>query len=152
MCARKSFGNLGDAAQNVVGFVTFGDPFPTWEAGIDFPALPSHVSHIAFCKSAPTDPLCGSVKENWPSTPWGVIDHLKEIWASVDQANMNGAQKASLASIIIALPTQAIQQLGTLGRDLINGNIRRWMLTPAHFWYGMDGSTSQASDRILALL
>lgn len=65
---------------------------------------------------------------------------------------MNTAQKSALGSLVVALPTQAVKQLGTLAKDIFNGNLRRWMLTPEHFWYGMDGSVSQASDRVLALL
>lgn len=87
-----------------------------------------------------------------PTDPAGFIDYLKQIWANVDQASMNDAQKASLGSIILELPQQAVHQLDTLVRDIANGNLRRWLLTPEHFWYGMDGSTSQAADRIVGLL
>ena len=114
--------------------------------------IPSNTEEIGFCNTAPTDPLCGRLQDNWPSTPSGVIDHLKKIWAAVDQASMNGAQKSALGSMLIQLPLQATAQLGTLAKDLFNGNLGRWMLTPAHFWYGMDGSVQAASDRVLALL
>jgi cutinase len=152
LCARKSLGNLGDAADKVVAFVTFGDPKRVWEADIDFPELPASATEISFCNSAPTDPLCGDLLEDFPSTPTAVIDHLKDIWEAVDDADMNDAQKGALVDLVVQLPQQALGQLGRLGKDIINGNLGRWMLTPEHFWYGMDDSVSKAADEIVAVL
>lgn len=123
-----------------------------WEGDIDFPELPASATEISFCNSAPTDPLCGNLLENFPSTPKAVIDHLRDIWEAVDDADMNDAQKGALVDLVFQLPKQALGQLGRLGKDIINGNLGRWMLTPEHFWYGMDDSVSKATEEIVALL
>jgi cutinase len=146
LCARKSLDRIGNAGDRISSFVCFGDPASVWEDTISFPPLPSGAADIGFCSTAPTDPLCGSVADNWPSDAQGVIDHLKDIFNSFDQASLNDAQKSALGSIIVELPKQAIRQLTTLAGDIIDGHLQRWMLTPQHFLYGMDGSVDQAAD------
>lgn len=152
LCARKSLGNLGGAGEKVIAFVAFGDPKAVWEDDIDFPQLPSGTAEISLCNSAPTDPLCGSPLDDFPSDPTGIVDYLKDVWKSVDEADMNDAQRDALGSLVLELPKQASSQLDTLAGDVIDGNVQRWMLTPEHFWYGMDGSVSKAADDILSNL
>jgi cutinase len=140
------------SAAKVIAYVSFGDPYPVWASGKKFPSIPSNAKQITFCESAPTDPLCGSLLSGWPTTATGVIDHLKKIWSNVDQAKMNSAQKSALASMIVQLPLQASKQLSTLASDIKNGHLQRWMLSPQHFWYGLDGSTTKAAEQVVAAL
>jgi cutinase len=144
--------HLNDVNNQVVAFVAFGDPVSTWRNTISFPQIPSRVSQISFCKESPTDPLCGNALQDFPSTPTGVIKYFKNMCTSFDQASLSWSQKKSVASIVIELPKQATWQLARFAKDLIAGNLHRWMLSPQHFLYGNDGSVQQASDEILALL
>ncbi|KAI9163696.1 Cutinase-like protein [Paramyrothecium foliicola] len=152
LCARKSFLHLEDPNNQVAAFVAFGDPVNTWRETISFPQLPSHVSQISLCNNNPTDPLCGKPLQDFPSTPFGIMQYFKDMCSSFDQASLNWSQKKSVASVVIELPKQAAWQLGRFAKDLVAGNLQRWMLSPQHFFYGMDGSVQKASDQILALL
>ncbi|CAH0058633.1 unnamed protein product [Clonostachys solani] len=60
--------------------------------------------------------------------------------------------KSALATMILELPKQATKQLITLASDIKNGHLQRWMLSPQHFWYGLDGSTTKAAEQVVAAL
>ncbi|CAG9947559.1 unnamed protein product [Clonostachys rosea f. rosea IK726] len=59
---------------------------------------------------------------------------------------------ASGKNMIVQLPLQASKQLSTLASDIKNGHLQRWMLSPQHFWYGLDGSTTKAAEQVVAAL
>ena len=145
-------GGLGDAANKVIAFVTFGDPIDIWSDTVTYPDVPSNIQQFSYCETSTPDPLCTNPIDSFPSDPVGFVQKLKEIWSDVDQTHMDDDQRAALGSLITELPSQATGELSQLGHDIISGHIRRWMLTPEHFWYGIDGTVSQASDDILSLL
>lgn len=130
--------------------MTFGDPIGVWEDTVDYPALPPRAKSLSYCEQTTPDPLCTDPTEDLPTDPIEFIDRLKDIWEDVDQADMNDAQKSALGDLIMELPSQAMGELGTLTDDLVNGRIRRWMLTPEHFWYGIDGTVNTAADELVA--
>lgn len=150
LCAHKSIAGLGDASSKVIAFVTFGDPIGVWENTIEFPSLPVEAKPLSYCEQTTPDPLCTDPLQDFPTDPLEFIDRLKDIWDDVDQAEMTDAQKASLGDLILELPKQALGQLGTLKSDLEDGNLRRWLLTPEHFWYGIDGTVETAADEVIA--
>ncbi len=69
----------------------------------------------------------------------------------VDLTKLNDAQKAAVSDLIIELPEQALGELGHLISDISHGDIRRWLLSPEHFWYGIDGTVATAASDIAAL-
>lgn len=86
---------------------------------------------------------------DFPKDPLGFVNRLKAVWKEVDSAHMNEAQKKALKDMAVELPKQAMKQLGKLGKDLVEGHIRRWMLTPEHFWYGIDGKVETAAEDLV---
>ena len=107
---------------------------------------------LSYCEQTTPDPLCSNPRTSFPTDPTGLIDRLKQIWQQVDSTKMNAAQKAAVADMIIQLPTQAMSELSTLASDIIHGRIRRWLLTPEHFWYGIDGTTKKAVDDLAVIM
>ncbi|KAH9902224.1 carbohydrate esterase family 5 protein [Xylariomycetidae sp. FL2044] len=148
LCARKSLGKIGDAAEKVIALGVFGDPISVWEDTVDYPAVPETMKLLSYCQSTPTDPLCGNPAEDFPTNPVLFINRLKEIWEKVDTIDMNDAQKEDLASLVIELPAQFLGQLDQLAKD-IPQHWRRWFLTPPHFWYGNDGTVETAAEDLL---
>ncbi|CAH0017888.1 unnamed protein product [Clonostachys rhizophaga] len=63
---------------------------------------------------------------------------------------------ASAAKVIAYVsfgdPYPASKQLSTLASDIKNSHLQRWMLSPQHFWYGLDGSTTKAAEQVVAAL
>ncbi|KAI5859983.1 carbohydrate esterase family 5 protein [Durotheca rogersii] len=151
LCAHKAFGELGDAASNVIALGVFGDPISAWRDTVDYPAIPKGTALLSYCETLTPDPLCTNPAEDFPRGPVAFIERLKAIWREVDAVGMNAAQKKALAGLLIELPSQAMRQLDNLATDILNGHIRRWMLTPQHFWYGIDGKVETAADDLLSL-
>ncbi|KAI2627623.1 carbohydrate esterase family 5 protein [Hypoxylon sp. NC1633] len=151
LCAHKAMGELGNAAANVIALGVFGDPISVWEDTIDFPAIPKGAKLLSYCEKTAPDPLCTDPTKSFPHDPIGLINRLKKIWGEVETTHMNDAQKEAVKSLVIELPKQALGQLGQLASDIWNGRLRRWLLTPEHFWYGIDETVKTAADDLLAV-
>ncbi|KAI1463490.1 carbohydrate esterase family 5 protein [Daldinia caldariorum] len=149
LCAHKAMGELGDAATNVIALGVFGDPVGVWQDSVDYPAIPEGVNFLSYCEKTTPDPLCANPTEDFPHTPKAFIDRLKDIWEEVDTTHMNDAQKGAVGELLIELPKQAVKELGQLATDIAGGHLRRWMLSPQHFWYGIDGKVETAADDLL---
>ncbi|KAI0157412.1 alpha/beta-hydrolase [Xylariaceae sp. FL1272] len=150
LCAHKSLGSLGDAGDSVIAFTTFGDPVDIWSDSIAFPSTPSNAKTFTYCEHTTPDPLCTDPSEDFSSNPFTFIGQLKDIWEDASSVDLTDAQKSALSDIIVELPEQAVQQIGQLTTDIANGHLRRWELTPEHFWYGNDGMVQQAASDILS--
>lgn len=149
LCAHKSLGKIGDAASNVIALGVFGDPISVWEDSVDYPAIPQGTELLSYCEKTTPDPLCTNPTEDFPQDPVAFIDRVKAIWEEVDETHMNDAQREAVRDILIELPEQALGQLGQLATDVLEGHLRRWMLTPEHFWYGIDEKVSTAADDLV---
>ncbi|KAI0378515.1 carbohydrate esterase family 5 protein [Hypomontagnella monticulosa] len=150
-CAHKALGELGNAAANVIALGVFGDPISVWQDTVDYPDVPKGTTLLSYCEQTTPDPLCTNPAEDFPQSPTAFIARLKAIWEEVDSTHMNDAQKEALGDLIIELPKQALSQLGQLATDIAQGHLRRWMLTPQHFWYGIDGKVKIAADDLVRL-
>ncbi|KAI1327279.1 alpha/beta-hydrolase [Xylariaceae sp. FL0255] len=151
LCAHKSLGSLGDAASSVIAVTTFGDPIDVWTDSITFPSNPSNAQSFTYCKQSPIDPLCQDPSDDtFSSDSLEFIDDLKDIWENASSINLTDDQKSAFASIVTELPEQASDQITQLATDIANGDIRRWELTPQHFWYGDDGTVQQAAIDIMS--
>ncbi|KAK6952565.1 hypothetical protein Daesc_004855 [Daldinia eschscholtzii] len=146
LCAHKALGELGDAAANVIALGVFGDPIGVWQDSVDYPAIPEDISFLSYCESTTPDPLCTNPIEDFPHNPKAFIDRLKVIWEEVDTTHMNAIQKEAVGELLVELPKQAVKELGQLATDIAEGHLRRWMLSPQHFWYGIDGKINTAAD------
>ncbi|KAI1086912.1 carbohydrate esterase family 5 protein [Rostrohypoxylon terebratum] len=151
LCAHKSVGELGNAADSVIALGVFGDPVGIWQDTISYPPVPSSTKVLSYCEQTTPDPLCTSVTEDFPSDPVGFIDRLVAMFKQVDSTHMDATQKAALADLVIELPKQAKNQLSQLGKDIVSGHLRRWMLTPQHFWYGNDGTVNTAAKDMIGV-
>ncbi|KAH8900817.1 alpha/beta-hydrolase [Thozetella sp. PMI_491] len=156
LCAHKSFDTsygLYDSAvrSRVIALTTFGDPMDVWQDSETLPALPSNTKFLTYCQSTVPDPLCRNPLEDFPSSASGLIDWLVDMWETVDETHMNDDQRAAVADLLVELPKQAAGELGHLARDIFNGDIRRWLLTPEHFWYGIDGTVVTAAADIASV-
>ncbi|XXH01012.1 hypothetical protein Hte_007363 [Hypoxylon texense] len=149
LCAHKSLGKLGDAASNVIALGVFGDPISVWEDSVHYPAIPQGTELLSYCEKTTPDPLCNNPTEEFPQDPAAFIDRIKAIWEEVDETHMNDAQREAVGDILVELPEQALGQLGQLAKDIFEGHLRRWMLTPEHFWYGIDEKVSAAADDLV---
>ncbi|KAI0880914.1 carbohydrate esterase family 5 protein [Annulohypoxylon maeteangense] len=151
LCAHKSLSELGNAADSVIALGVFGDPVGIWQDTVNYPAIPSNTKLLSYCEQTTPDPLCTSVTEDFPSNPIEFINRLVAIWKQVDSTHMNDSQKAALTSLITELPKQAKSQISQLGKDIVSGHLRRWMLTPEHFWYGNDGTVKTAVGDLISV-
>ena len=135
-----------------MALVTFGDPISVWNDTITFPALPETAKALTYCDMTTPDPLCTNPVEDFPHSPTQFLEKLKDIWNDFSQADLNDEQKAALKSLVGELLDQASSKIGKLGEDIIAGHIRRWMLTPQHFLYGLGPhpAVEQAADDVLA--
>ncbi|KAI2464827.1 carbohydrate esterase family 5 protein [Annulohypoxylon bovei var. microspora] len=149
LCAHKSMGELGNAAANVIALGVFGDPVGIWQDTISYPEIPQGTALLSYCEKTTPDPLCTDVTEDFPSNPIKFVDRLVAIWKEVDSTHMSDAQKEALADLMVELPKQAKDQITQLGKDIVSGHLRRWMLTPEHFWYGIDGTVKTAVDDLI---
>ncbi|KAI1385132.1 carbohydrate esterase family 5 protein [Hypoxylon trugodes] len=149
LCAHKSMGELGDAASKVIALGVFGDPISVWQDTVSFPSLPSSTTLLSYCEKTTPDPLCTDPTDDFPQSASAFIDRLVDIWKNVDQTHMNDAQKEAVGDLLVQLPKQAAGELGQLAKDIIGGHLRRWMLTPEHFWYGIDGTIKTAVDDLV---
>lgn len=157
-CAHKSLDDsyalmYPPARDQVIALTTFGDPLTVWQDEVYFPPVPIKAADLTYCEYNTPDPLCVDDALNFPTDPVAFIDRLQKIWNEASTVNMNSAQKSALASLVIQLPDQARHQLTKLGSDILHGHIRRWLLTPQHFWYGLgsDSATSLAAEEIFAV-
>ncbi|KAI0098496.1 carbohydrate esterase family 5 protein [Daldinia grandis] len=148
-CAHKALGEVGSAITNVIALGVFGDPISVWQDSVDYPAIPNDVTLLSYCEKTTPDPLCTDPMEDFPHNPKEFINRLKTIWEEVDTTHMNGAQKEAVGELLVELPKQAIKELGQLATDISQGHLRRWMLSPQHFWYGIDGKVKTAVDDLL---
>ncbi|KAI1643201.1 carbohydrate esterase family 5 protein [Daldinia loculata] len=148
-CAHKALGELDSAVANVIALGVFGDPISVWQDSVDYPAIPEDITLLSYCEKTTPDPLCTDPMEDFPQNPKAFIDRLKTIWEEVDTTHMNDAQKAAVGELLVELPKQAIKELGQLATDISQGHLRRWMLSPQHFWYGIDGKVKTAVDDLL---
>lgn len=149
LCARKSLKYIS-AKNRIIALTTFGDPVSVWQDTVSFPNLPSNTRALSYCQTNTPDPLCTNPLENFPTNPIKFIERLKAVWEEFDQANLNFDQKAAVVSLIMELPQQATKKIGRLGQDIIGGHLRRWLLTPQHFMYGVGNSpmTRKAAEDI----
>jgi hypothetical protein len=153
LCARKAFSKerLPDESirRRIMALTVFGDPAGVWDDTLQFPQLPEVTQTLSYCQQTTPDPLCTNPRDEFPTDPLLFIDRLVAIWRDFDEAELNQAQKMAVAALLIELPRQAIpEQLGSLKDDLWHHRVRRWLLTPEHFWYGIDGSVEKAADDI----
>ncbi|KAI1098460.1 carbohydrate esterase family 5 protein [Jackrogersella minutella] len=151
LCAHKALGEVGNAAAKVIALGVFGDPVGIWKDSVDYPAVPQGTTLLSYCERTTPDPLCTNPAEDLPDNPADFIDKLVAMWKQVDSTHMNDAQKEALSDLIVELPKQAKDQIGQLGKDIIGGHLRRWMLTPEHFWYGIDGTVKTAVDDLIGV-
>ncbi|KAK5996767.1 Cutin hydrolase [Cladobotryum mycophilum] len=152
LVAHKSFNYITDKAtrDRIIALAVFGDPISVWSDTVSFPSIPSNTKFLPYCQTTTPDPLCANVSEDFPNTAGAFIDKLKAIWADVNQAELNDGQRQALSSLMVQLPSQASKKITKLGKDIIGGHLRRWLLTPEHFWYGVGDHpmTSQAAADI----
>ncbi|KAI0117997.1 carbohydrate esterase family 5 protein [Hypoxylon sp. NC0597] len=151
LCAHKSLGQVGSAAGNVIALGVFGDPIRVWQDDINYPKIPGNIKLLSYCEKTAPDPLCADVKETIPTSATAFINGLVDTWNKVKVTHMSAAQKEALKSLLIELPKQATNEITQLGKDLVSGHLARWMLTPEHFWYGIDGTVKTASDDLIHL-
>ncbi|KAI1767194.1 carbohydrate esterase family 5 protein [Hypoxylon sp. FL1150] len=151
LCAHKSLGKLGDAASNVIALGVFGDPVSVWQDSIDFPAVPQGTKLLSYCEKTTPDPLCTNPAEDFPQDPTAFIDKITAMWQEVDKTHMNDAQREAVGELLVELPEQALKEVGQLMEDILEGHLRRWMLTPEHFWYGIDGTVETAVDDLVSV-
>ncbi|KAI1773843.1 carbohydrate esterase family 5 protein [Hypoxylon cercidicola] len=149
LCAHKSLGKLGGAVSNVIALGVFGDPISVWQDSVNYPAIPQGIELLTYCEKTTPDPLCTNPTEDFPRDPIAFIDRIKAIWEEVDETHMNDAQREAVQDLLVELPKQALGQVGQLATDVLEGHLRRWMLTPEHFWYGIDGKVSTAADDLV---
>lgn len=154
LCAHKSFNSLTSPAtrSRVFALTTFGDPISVWQDDMFFPALPANTKLLSYCKTSTPDPLCTNPLEDLPHDPKQFVQRLEAIWRDFSTADLNDAQKQAVKDLISELPKQASKKIGKLGKDILAGHIRRWMLTPQHFLYGVGPNpmTQQAASDIVA--
>ncbi|CAH0003263.1 unnamed protein product [Clonostachys byssicola] len=152
LVARKSFGIMSAAsAKKVIAYVSFGDPYPQWTAK-KYPKIPANAKPIPFCTGSPSDALCGKSLFDFPNNAADLIDHFKKIFTMFNDKRLNDAQRKARDAMLVQLPLQASKQLGTLVSDLKNGHRQRWELSPQHFFYGLDGSTTKAAQQLVAAM
>lgn len=108
---------------------------------------------LSYCELNTPDPLCTSPGENFPSDPAKLIEKLKADWTDFSQTRLNDAQKAAVPNLIGDLTKQAKSKIGKLGEDILAGHIRRWLLTPQHFSYGLgpNAMVNRAANDIFKL-
>ncbi|OAQ64578.1 carbohydrate esterase family 5 protein [Pochonia chlamydosporia 170] len=154
LCAHKSV-NLRDVPvrARIIALVTFGDPVSIWQDTINFPALPGNTKMLSYCETTTPDPLCTNLIDQFPHDPIKFIEKLKAIWNNFSRSNLNQVQKAAVNNLVKDLTKQAAGEIGKLGKDILAGHIRRWMLTPQHFLYGLGPSSMvrQAAEDVFAL-
>lgn len=126
---------------------------PIWKDTINFPPLPANTKTLSYCETTTPDPLCTNPLDEFPYNPVKFIEKLKAIWNNFGQSDLNKAQKMAVADLVKDLAKQAAGEIGKLGNDILAGHIRRWMLTPQHFLYGLGPSSmvSQAAEDVFAL-
>ena len=134
----------------VIALTTFGDPISVWDDSttVIFPAVPSNVQAFSYCEQSIPDPLCTDPLEDLPDSADALISDLVDAWDAVSEVSMDDDQMDAVASLIVELPTQFLGQVDTLVENIASGDIRRWMLTPEHFFYGLDGTVTQAANDI----
>ncbi|KAJ6784902.1 hypothetical protein PWT90_02375 [Aphanocladium album] len=155
LCAHKSL-DASEALVNaharsqVIAVTTFGDPVPAWSDSINFPALPKNAKLLSYCETNTPDPLCTNPLGDWPHSPKAFLEKLDAVWHDFSDADLNSAQKSAIGDLIVQLTSQAKSKIGKLGKDILAGHIRHWMLTPAHFLYGLGPHpmTEQAANDI----
>lgn len=159
LCAHKSLdASKGLASEHarsqVIALTTFGDPISVWADTITFPALPQNAQHLSYCETSTPDPLCTNPLGNFPHSPSAFLEKLQALWKDFSQTGPNSAQKTALGDLVVQLTSQAKTKIGKLGEDILAGHIRRWMLTPQHFLYGLGPHplTAQAADDIVRVL
>lgn len=137
----------------VLALVTFGDPISVWDDSVSFPSLPENAKYLAYCQITTPDPLCTDVFEDFPASPGAFIAKLKAVWDNFDEAELNEAQKNAVPDLAVPLVKQASKKIGKLGRDILDGHVRRWMLTPQHFFYGVGlrPMVEQAADDVFEI-
>ncbi|KAI1504920.1 cutinase-domain-containing protein [Biscogniauxia marginata] len=148
-CAHKAMGHLGDAADSLIALGAFGDPVSVWADTVPYPEKPANTEFLSYCNGAPTDPLCGHLRDDAPGDPVGFAAWLKDIWDEVSGVHMNEEQEEAFAELLVTLPGEAAKLAGQLARDIIGGHLQRWMLTPEHFWYGIDGTVDKAAQDLV---
>ncbi len=155
LCAHKSLDAskaLVDehARSQVIALTTFGDPISVWSDSTNFPAPPRNARLLSYCEANIPDPLCTNPLERWPHSPQAFIDKLEAMWRDFSDADLNGAQETAIGDLIVQLTSQAKSKIGKLGKDILAGHIRHWMLTPQHFLYGLGPHpmTEQAAEDI----
>lgn len=155
LCAHKSLdASKGLASEHarsqVIALTTFGDPISVWADSITVPALPQNAQHLSYCETSTPDPLCTNPLGDFPHSPSAFLEKLQAVWKDFSQASLNTAQKTALGDLVLQLTSQAKSKIGKLDEDILSGHIRRWMLTPQHFLYGLGSHpmTAQAVDDI----
>ena len=129
---------------------TFGDPFGAFEGDDDFSFPDVPVFYNPSCRSTPSsDPLCDNPLDDIGGTAKEIIENLGAMWDEVDTTELNEAQKEAVKYIALELPKQALFQTDTLIKDILKGNIQRWMLTYQHFLYGIDGSAAELAKSVI---
>lgn len=155
LCAHKSLDasnalTNAHARSQVIAVTTFGDPISVWSDTIAFPALPPNAKLLSYCETNTPDPLCTNPLEDFPHSPKAFVDKLEAIWRDFSTAGLNDAQKKAIGDLAVQLVSQAKSKIGKLGKDILSGHIRHWMLTPQHFLYGLGPHpmTEQAAEDI----
>ncbi|KAF2713255.1 carbohydrate esterase family 5 protein [Pleomassaria siparia CBS 279.74] len=153
LCAHKSLERINAAPlAQVKGLVVFGDP----NGLMDKIAVPSSINVSSYCikDTVVPDPLCSETLASGFKLPTSfsdledlVLDPLRDL---PDLATGVEQTKAAIG-ILPQLALGFFRNAKYFAKDLLTGNVRRWLLTPQHFSYGNNGMAEEAAAFVAGL-
>ncbi|KAI5925858.1 cutinase-domain-containing protein [Camillea tinctor] len=146
LCARKSLSHLGPSPLLALGL--FGDPLSAWDPSAWPPPRPS-TRVLSYCSTAPPDPLCRHMRAEAPSDMAGYTTWVLHAWSRTYDARLSRAQIHAMWGLLTVLTAEAAKLARQFAADVVRGRFRRWMLTPEHFWYGLDGTVERAAAELV---
>jgi cutinase len=118
--------------------------------------VPSSIKFSTYCvkDTVLPDPLCSETLASGFKLPHSFSELqdlvLEPLRTLPDLATGVEQTKAAVALV----PSLAVSFIGNakyFAKDLLKGNVRRWLVTPQHFLYGNNGMVGEAAEFIASL-
>lgn len=99
------------------------------------------------------DPLCTTLSEGFslPHSFSELQDLILTPLRDLPDLATGVEQTKAAAALIPQLASGLLSNAGTFAKDLVTGNLRRWLVTPQHFVYGNNGMAAEAAEYISSL-
>jgi cutinase len=118
--------------------------------------VPSSIKFATYCikDTVLPDPLCSATLVSGFKLPHSfseLQDLVLEPLRTLPDVATGVEQTKAAAALVPSLAVSFMSNAKYFARDLLKGEVRRWLVTPQHFLYGNNGMAEEAAEFVAGL-